>query len=635
MSLKSHILLDDQESGQVRVYDRPVDVVTAWTPAEVEPAFAQIQKYQKAGYYAAGFASYELGHIFEPRLAAFVPANPEIPLMRFGIYKSYHTISDNLFNPCAAVPDLKLVPAWQEEDYINRFDKVIEYLRAGDVYQINLTFPMTGQYEGSAVDLYSCLRERQPGQFGGVLSYDDFEIASLSPELFFQRDGDQIFMRPMKGTARRLPDPKADLALRESMRHDVKSQAENLMIVDLLRNDLSRIAEKASVKVPELFALETYPTLHQMTSRIKARVSQSIPIRQLFQCLFPCGSVTGAPKIRAMEIIHELEGGPRGAYCGSIGFIDPDGASCFNVAIRTFTLMGNQITYNVGSGIVLDSQGNDEYAECLLKAAVTQPDKPDLIETFRYDPNKGFIRLDRHLARLNDAARQLGYPIALHEIKSELGDLVANHPLRVRLTLSATGEFNIETEPFKELSTPIKIALSAAPLSQTVQETRYKISAREFYDRERARLQAETGCDEVLFFNPHGDLCEGSFTSVFIEKDGTLFTSDLSCGLLPGILREELLGAGRAREAIIRHDNLIDADRIFVGNSLRGLMPARLISPEARLIWRRVGDLETQALFRLIGIIFNEGGDFLNIFSINGFRGMNLNVKPAALKDKI
>ena len=191
MTQKSHILLDDQVTGQVRVYDRPVDVISAWTPEDIATVFAALENYQSQGYFAAGFASYEMGHVFEPRLTGFIPAHPQIPLVRFGIYKSYHTISDNLFNPCAAAPDLKLMPAWQEEDYIRRFNKVIGYLRAGDVYQINLTFPMRGIYDGSAIDLYSCLRERQPGQFGGVLSFDDFEIASLSPELFFQRDGEQ------------------------------------------------------------------------------------------------------------------------------------------------------------------------------------------------------------------------------------------------------------------------------------------------------------------------------------------------------------------------------------------------------------------------------------------------------------
>ena len=377
-----------------------------------------------------------------------------------------------------------------------------------------------------------------------------------------------------------MPDPKADQALREAMRHDLKSQAENLMIVDLLRNDLSRLAEKASVKVPELFALETYPTLHQMTSRIQARIAEDVPIRQLFQSLFPCGSVTGAPKIRAMEIIHELENEPRGAYCGSIGYIDPDGTSCFNVAIRTFTLIDDQITYNVGSGIVLDSRGDDEYAECLLKAAVTQPEKPYLIETFRFDPDQGFIRLNRHLNRLAKAAEQLGYPIDMDAIQSELSGLSTDHPLRIRLTLSAKGDVNIEAEPFAEIKPPVKIALSAAPLSNAVQDTRFKISARDFYDKERARLKAQTGCDEVLFFNPQGDLCEGSFTNVFVEKAGELFTPDLTCGLLAGVLRAELLDMGQAREAIIRHGNLIEADRVYIGNSLRGLMPAHLLSED-------------------------------------------------------
>ncbi len=580
MSQSARILLDDQVAQTVRVYDRPSDVITAWTADELPEAFARLEQLSAAGYYLAGYIAYEAGHSFEKKLTSLLPDTSTTPLLRFGVYKSYHTVSDNLFNPCVQSPDLQLRPQWSEAEYLARFDKVIQYIQAGDVYQINLTFPLIGSYNGTGIDLYSCLRERQPGQFGGVLAFDDFEIVSLSPELFYRTSGDQISMRPMKGTAKRLNDPAADNALRDAMRTDIKSQAENLMIVDLLRNDLSRIAQKASVKVPELFALETYPTLHQMTSRVEAKLRPGTGFRDLFKSLFPCGSVTGAPKIRAMEIIHELETSPRGPYCGGIGFIDPNGDSCFNVAIRTFTLKDGQITYNVGSGVVLDSGGEDEYAECLLKAAVTQTQSPYLIETLKYEPDHGCVRADRHLARLERSAAALGFIFDRSVAEHLLADFNSIEDQRLRLTLTVDGTLHLAAEQYNEIASPLRVCISKNPLSSDVQETRYKISARDFYDQELQRLKKETACDEVLFLNPRGHVCEGSFTNVFIEKDGQLFTPDQSCGLLPGILREELIKRGRAREAILTLENLLEADAVFMGNSLRGLIPVKLVSTD-------------------------------------------------------
>ncbi len=580
MSQSARILLDDQVANSVRVYDRPKDVVTAWRREDLPAAFARLEALSAAGYYLAGYAAYETGHSFEARLADFIPENPDIPLLRFGVYKSYHTVSDNLFNPCIAPPELSLRPAWTRDEYLARFEKVLAYIQAGDVYQINLTFPLTGQYDGTGIDLYTCLRERQPGQFGGVLAFDDFEIVSLSPELFYQTDAERISMRPMKGTAKRLPDPQADQAVRDAMRADIKSQAENLMIVDLLRNDLSRIAQTASVKVPELFTLETYPTLHQMTSRVEARLRPDTGFHDLFKSLFPCGSVTGAPKIRAMEIIQELEQRPRGAYCGAIGFIDPNGDSCFNVAIRTFTLKNGTITYNVGSGVVLDSQGVDEYDECLLKAAVTQSQPPYLIETLKYEAGQGCVRQDRHLARLERSAAALGYACEPTDARALLDQISSVDDQRVRLTLSQNGDCQLTTEPLIETVEPVDIAISKNPLSPEVQETRYKISARDFYNQELSRVKELTDCFDVIFLNPRGEICEGSFTNIFVKKDGLLFTPDLACGLLPGILREELIETGQVREAVLTLENLIEADEIYIGNSLRGLLRTRLVSPD-------------------------------------------------------
>ncbi len=573
--ISPNVLLDDQASGLTRRYQNPIDIIRADRPEQVVSAFEAIQSHHAQGHFIAGYAAYELGYALEPKLAALFQDRECGPLLCFGVFKDYHFQSLPEHAPSLLqTPNLK--PLWSLEDYKTRFDTVIDYIKAGDVYQINLSFPMSGPYSGDAADLYLALRRRQPGRYGGIISLGGADIVSFSPELFFKTNGGEIDMHPMKGTARRMADPVQDRALRDHMQQDEKSRAENLMIVDLLRNDLSRIAKPGTVKVPALFSLETYPTLHQMTSHVSACLRQGIDIADIFKSLFPCGSITGAPKIRAMEIIHTLEPQPRGAYCGAMGYIDPGGEACFNVGIRTLTLDGGVMTYNVGSGIVLDSQAGDEYDECLLKAKVLTGAAPDLIETMRWKPSDGFIRADRHLARLSSSAAALNYPFSRSTIDKVLGTIAAKTPQRVRLALSPSGTPHVESKDFEPVIDVWSVSLSKNPLSEAVQETRYKVSHRDFYDRERRRVHALTDCDEVLFFNLEGALCEGSFTSVFIEQNGDLLTPHLDAGLLPGILREELIEQGRAIEAHLILEDLLAAQHIFIGNSLRGLIAVKL-----------------------------------------------------------
>ena len=457
----------------------------------------------------------------------------------------------------------------------------MEYIRAGDVYQINLTFPMSGDYDGSAENLYAAFRHRQKGRYGGIVSLDSGpEIISLSPELFFRKEDRNMSMRPMKGTRPRADTIEADETLREDMRGEPKSQAENLMIVDLLRNDLSRVSETGSVQVPELFALETYPTLHQMTSRVTSRLKPETEFADIFKSLFPCGSVTGAPKIRAMEIIDELEDSPRGAYCGGLGYIDPDGEACFNVAIRTLILSEGKLRYNVGSGLVLDSKAEDEYAECLLKADVLKTQPTKLIETFHSGASPK--RLEAHKLRLKKAAKALSYPFDEASFATSLLPLkIVKTAQRVRLTLDSNGIFNLTHSDYVDIKA-LKFSISKYALSPKVQATSHKISHRHFYDVERERVKALTGADEVVFLNEKNELCEGSFTSLFIEKDGQLFTPPLSAGLLPGILRAEFLETRQALEKTITVDDLNSADKIYLGNSLRGLILAKLIDTMPR-----------------------------------------------------
>ncbi len=574
METQPYILLDDQLSGQARLYVNPIEIITARTPAELFKAMDKIQEKLDTGYYVAGYFSYEAGYALESKLLPKLKPS-DTPLLLMGVFETWSPDYPDV--PCEAVPRLDLQPEWQEADYLERFEKVIAYIQAGDVYQINLTFPLRSEYSGSELCLYDTLRARQPVRYGGVISLGQGpDIVTFSPELFFDKQGQDISMRPMKGTVKRLRDPAEDQALKEAMRHDAKSQAENLMIVDLLRNDLSRLAEKGSVKVPHLFSLETYPTLHQMTSTVTGRLSKDVQVADLFKSLFPCGSVTGAPKIRAMEIIHELEDGPRGPYCGGIGFLDPNGDACFNVAIRTAIIENQQLRYHVGSGVVLDSQGADEYDECLLKAKVLS-DIPSLVETFRYEPDNGIIRKKHHFARLAASARTLGYHYDELGFQTALNKISGDGPLKCRLILSENGSISTEFEELIDLALPIKLSLSKHPLSLGVQEYRHKVLARDFYDGERARLSALTDCTEAIFVNADNQVCEGSFTSLFIRKNGQLITPALSCGLLPGVLRAALIETGEARQALLTLKDIQSADEIYVGNSLRGLMPAAFI----------------------------------------------------------
>ena len=577
-----YILLDDQITSKIRLYQNPVDVISVTRPSDVDAGFRTLIKYHKAGYHIAGNFSYELGYIFEPSLRAELPRRRNVPLMSFGIFKGFETAENALLAP-AILPKFLLTPDWSETDYVKRFERVKAYIEAGDTYQINLTFPMRGETDESALEIYSSLRARQPGQYGGVASLGGPEIISLSPELFFSKTGRTIVMRPMKGTQKRLPDAAKDKAAAESLKSDRKNTAENLMIVDLLRNDLSRISEAGSVDVPELFALETYPTLHQMISVIRAKLKPDTNLETIIRNLFPSGSITGAPKIRSMEIIRELEGTPRGAYCGSLGYLDPNGDSCFNVGIRTLTLSEKQLTYNVGSGVVMDSTAKDEYAECLLKAKVVLGDTaPQLIETLRWTPTRKFVRRDLHLQRLERSADALGYHFDKDAIVLALKNSVKSKgtPQRIRLTLAEGGEIIVETFNYTAPNRPWIVSLSENPLTPDVQGTQHKTTERNFYEGERNRIQHITDSDEVLFFNAAGQLCEGSITSVFVEKNGQLKTPALSCGLLPGVFRQSQLDTGKAVEAILTLEDLKVADLIFIGNSLRGLIQAKIQSFE-------------------------------------------------------
>jgi para-aminobenzoate synthetase component 1 len=369
-----YVLFRDDTSGQVMLFADPAEIITARTRAEFFDGLARMEEAKAAGRWLAGYMSYEAGCLFEDKLAPFAEENRETPLMCFGVFDSPQTEAHPLAHPRQRSENEEFLTApkaaWNFPMYKERFDRLHRHLRQGDCYQANLTMPVEARWNGDPNAAFWSLIERQPVKYGALVDLGGPVVLSRSPELFFRTDEDGwIETHPMKGTAKRGANAAEDADIIDTMRTDIKTQAENRMIVDLLRNDISRIAEVGTVDVPKLFEIETYPTVHQMVSHVQAKLRPGLSIRDIFAALFPCGSITGAPKMRAMEILHDLETGPRDVYCGAIGMISPSGAMRFSVAIRTVTLFKDgKAIFNVGGGIVFDSTAEAEYEECLLKA---------------------------------------------------------------------------------------------------------------------------------------------------------------------------------------------------------------------------------------------------------------------------
>jgi para-aminobenzoate synthetase component I len=365
------VLFRDDPAGRELLFETPEKILAPGTPQDFFAALDEAEDARRSGKWLAGYFSYEAGYLLEPKLRPLLPENRRAPLACLGIFERP---ADRELSPFLAAPTNGPIfeprAAWSFEDYKKRFDRVHRHLREGDCYQANLTFPIHAQWSGEPLAAFDALTARQPVKYGALVSLGGPVVLSRSPELFFNIDDEGwIETHPMKGTAPRGKTPEEDAALREFLRNDPKNQAENRMIVDLLRNDISLISEVGTLDVPELFRIESYPTVHQMVSRVRARLLQDLTIRDVFAALFPCGSITGAPKIRAMEILHALETAPRDVYCGAIGWIAPGGRMRFNVAIRTISLHPDgEAIYNVGGGVVFDSSAEEEYAECLLKA---------------------------------------------------------------------------------------------------------------------------------------------------------------------------------------------------------------------------------------------------------------------------
>lgn len=569
------ILLDDARpnGADARLYQNPLEILTTSDPAQVPGLLSQIGN----GGDWAGFLTYEAGLALEPKLANCRAATAA-PLLWFGRFEGYRSLAQDALEAWLPDPAGAWVgapqPRWTLDQYRAAFHQVQALIEAGDIYQANLTLRADVRVMGDALAIYAGLRQRARAGYGAFVWTGTDAFLSLSPELFFALKDGKLTAKPMKGTALRGDDAAADQKAADALRHDPKQRAENLMIVDLLRNDLARIAVPGSVRVPDLFKIETYPTVHQMVSTVTAVRRDDAGFADVMQAIFPCGSITGAPKIRAMEVIDAVEAEPRGLYTGSIGRVDANGDAAFNVAIRTLHLPAGatHARLGLGGGIVADSRGTEEWNECRAKGRfVADARRFDLIETMAFDPLGGIARLDLHLARLCASAEAFGFVFDRHMLRNELqaATFRLHAPAKVRLLLSAQGHIAIEVGASPPASaSPVSVALAPLPVASSDFRLRHKCTDRAFYDAAR---QA-SGQFEVLFYDAQGYLTEGSFTNIFVERDGRLLTPPSSRGLLPGVLRAELIQQGRAIEADLRPDDL--AQGFLLGNSLRGLMAA-------------------------------------------------------------
>jgi para-aminobenzoate synthetase/4-amino-4-deoxychorismate lyase len=580
------VLLEDRltPGRAAGLYRDPVAVIRCENVGELDQAFEQIGEGVGGGLHAAGLLSYELGYALEPRLAGLMPPRRQAPLLWFGLFETRDTLDpaalDAAFAALAPPPPIAgLSGGADRARHIGMVEKVLDMIAAGDVYQVNLTFPLRFRYAGEPLSLYAALRARQPVAHGGVAALGDMIVLSVSPELWVDFEGDLATTRPMKGTSPRERDPCADQLARTGLAADPKQRAENLMIVDLLRNDLARISAPGSVRVPALFTVETYPGFHAMTSTITSRLDTRRSLRERVSALFPCGSIVGAPKIRAGEIIRALEPEPRGFYTGALGVISPDGDMAFNVAIRTAVLTADgDGRYGVGGGVVADSDPGAEYDEACLKGRVLTDLESDyeLIETFRWSRARGFVRLDLHLDRLAASARRLGFLFERSHAEEGLQRLDeacqdARADLRVRLALARSGKVTVTHAQAPPPATGVlRVGLADQRLDPADPFLRHKTSRRGVYEDAFAAAAAR-GLDEALFLNRRGDIAEATRNNVFFEIDGGLATPPLSSGVLPGVLRRHLLATGAAVETPLTLLDLRRAPRAFLGNSLNGL----------------------------------------------------------------
>lgn len=553
-----------------RHFAKPLRVLTAASLSEVLPVLGQAEEEAEAGFWVAGFVSYQAAPAFGPQLRVGTRLQlPATPLAWFGVYlgSALAPLSAGRFQFGGWSAGLS------ESEHGARVKTIREAIAAGDTYQVNLTFPMWADFDGDPGAFFQAMVRSQPQSYGALIDLGDRHVLSVSPELFFSLDDRVVVAKPMKGTAPRGRSTVEDLEQRDRLLRSEKERAGNLMIVDMLRNDLGRVAEIGSVDVPSLFDVERHPTVWQMTSTITATLPDDVRLAELFGGVFPSASVTGAPKVSTMGIIADLEPDARGVYCGAIGYLEPGGRRAeFSVAIRTGVLEGGRFTYHVGGGITYDSLAGAEYDECLWKALVVteQHDPPGLLETMRYSPGEGIPLLERHIARLTASAAYWGIPFDPFVIGDALSAVGGGGPLKVRLVLTHSGGVELETEPLSSWEEPVGLQIWEGRVDQSDPRWSHKLADRTRYPT------AEEGI-EVVMVNLDGEITETNISNLMLRFDQKWLTPAISTGCLPGVHRDLALAEDLVAEAVLTLADLVRADEIAVTNAVRGWRKAVLI----------------------------------------------------------
>jgi para-aminobenzoate synthetase/4-amino-4-deoxychorismate lyase len=550
----------------------PVErVLTAAAPGEVPPLLAALeQAVEHEGFTAVGFVAFEAAPAFDPALVTAAPVGP-LPLAWFALGRA--PVPHPAPTAPTDAPRVDWQPALSAADHAEAVARIRAWIAAGDTYQVNFTFPLLARLPYGA-DPAAALLAAQPTPQSVRIDTPAWTVACASPELFFAREGDHLVMRPMKGTRPRGRTTAEDQSLAGELHTSVKDRAENVMIVDMVRNDLGRFCRPGSVQVDKLFAIERYPTVWQMTSTVSGQSAASLP--DVFRALFPCASVTGAPKARTLGIIHALECGPRGVYTGAVGVLRPGRQQRFAVAIRTLVVdrPSGVARYDVGSGVVWDSDPAAEYRECLHKAAVLHgpPTRPELLTTLRWTPGEGAWLRDRHLARLAESATYFGYVDPRPAATTALDAFHSPTPRRLRLLASPSGEVRLEHAPLPAPPDgPWKVRLDDRPLDTANPYLFHKTTHRAVYEAARAR---HPDYDDVLLWNERGELTEATTANLALRLDGIWYTPPVACGLLAGLWRAERLARGELHERVLQVADLRQAEALLLLNSVRGNIPA-------------------------------------------------------------
>lgn len=575
---KPVVLFESHRKGTSFRFCDPCDIICVSHPKDVGPAFDRIERAVHSGLHAAGFLSYEAASGLDPVLKTHVPG--DFPLMWFGLFRHREHIPVGTRN--GGHYDLGAWrPSVSRAAYNTALNRIRDLIIAGDTYQVNYSFRLRANFSGNSLNLYRDLCRAQRTDYAAYLDIGRFQILSASPELFFSLKNGVLTARPMKGTAPRGRWWEEDEARAKQLQKSEKDRAENVMIVDLLRSDLGRVS--SSVKVPALWHVERYETVLQMTSTVKSRMRCGVGLRELATSLFPCGSVTGAPKVRTMQIIKEVERAARGIYTGSIGYLSPGGDITFNVAIRTVCIDRKTGTaeFGVGSGITCDSSSDGEYEECLTKARMLAKQQPDfdLFETLRYEGKNGFFLIDRHIDRIEASARYFGFVFDRSSVLSALEKAVSDldkSPHRVRLVLSRKGRVKVETAPLKNASQNrvLPVRISPLPVDSLDPLLFHKTTRREPYT---SRLNMYPLCEEIILINERGEATECSIGNLVAKLDGRYVTPPISCGLLGGTFRAELLSRGKLTEQVLKVDDLKRAEALYMINSVRKWTRLKLI----------------------------------------------------------